>query len=164
MANQVLKPILQNGIGQPYLALFDPMGMPIKNVLTGIPIGAYISSWSFQYDEESENLATIVIDVGNPDTVDIKELQENSTIYLQWGYIYSNGEFISSPVRTIKVRDLDCIFNDSGTHITLKCVDGTGDLRYFPPYSYSDLPQYTLSAMLEQGYYKSVGVIIEEFK
>lgn len=90
--------ILYNGTATPYMALFDSGGMPIMNVITGIPLGAYISNWSYKYDEEKENLATITFDTGDPDTVDIPELQEGSIIYLQWGYIYPDGQFISSPI------------------------------------------------------------------
>ena len=43
------KPILYNGMGQPYLALFDFRGMPIVNPITGIPLGAYISTWNYRY-------------------------------------------------------------------------------------------------------------------
>ena len=42
------KPILYNGMGQPYLALFDFRGMPIMNPITGIPLGAYISTWNYR--------------------------------------------------------------------------------------------------------------------
>ena len=81
------KPILYNGMGQPYLALFNFGGMPIMNPITGIPLGAYISTWSYRYDEEKENLATLTFDTGNPDTVDIADIQENQQICLQWGYL-----------------------------------------------------------------------------
>lgn len=160
---KILKPILQQGIGQPYLALFDSGGMPIRNPITGIPLGAYITDFSFLYDEEQENLATFSLETGNPDTVDIPALQEGSTIFLQWGYIYSNGESISSPVRIIKIRDFDCIFDDTGTHITIKCIDGVGDLRYYPPYSFSVEEGHSLSALLDRGYYNNIGIVIEEF-
>ena len=72
------KPILYNGMGQPYLALFDFRGMPIMNQITGIPLGAYISTWNYRYDEEKENLATITFDTGDPDTVDIDAQMVNS--------------------------------------------------------------------------------------
>lgn len=36
------------------------------NPITGIPLGAYISNWSYKYDEEKENLATITFDTGDP--------------------------------------------------------------------------------------------------
>ena len=163
MADKLLTPILPQGIGQPYLSLFDAEGNPIKNTLTGIPLGAYITSWNFVYDEEKENTSTITIETGNPDTVDISELQENSTIYLQWGYIYPDGQFVSSPVRAIKVRDFNCNFDAEGTHITLICIDGVSALRYFPPHNFSDLESYKLSTLLDQGYYNALGIVIEEY-
>ena len=106
------KPILYKGMGQPYLALFNFGGMPIMNPITGIPLGAYISTWSYRYDEEKENLATITFDTGNPDTVDIAEIQENQNICLQWGYIYPDGQFVSGPIKVIKVRDFEATFGN----------------------------------------------------
>ena len=163
MASEILKPILQKGTGQPYLAIFDSGGMPIRNPITGIPLGAYITDFYFSYDEEKENIASFTLETGDPDSVDIESLQEGSTIFLQWGYIYSNGESVSSPVRVIKIRDFDCVFDDNGTHITIKCIDGTGDLRYYPPYSFSVVEGYSLSSMLDNGYNNNIGVVIEEF-
>ena len=83
MATKVNQPILYNGTAMPYLALFDSLGMPVMNTVTGIPLGAYISKFTYMYDEEKENLATLVFDTGDPDTVDIPELQEGSVIFLQ---------------------------------------------------------------------------------
>lgn len=108
MATKVNQPILYNGTAMPYLALFDSLGMPVMNTVTGIPLGAYISKFTYMYDEEKENLATLVFDTGDPDTVDIPELQEGSVIFLQWGYVYPDGQFISGPIKTIKIRDFDC--------------------------------------------------------
>lgn len=158
------QPILYNGTATPYMALFNSGGMPIMNPITGIPLGAYISNWSYKYDEEEENLATITFDTGDPDTVDIEDLQESSIIYLQWGYIYPDGQFISSPVRSIKVRDLDCVFDSTGTHVTIKCIDTVGDLRFQPPYTHSDLSEYSLSNFLDNGCNNDIGVIIEIFQ
>lgn len=160
----VNKPILFNGTGAPYLALFDSMGMPIMNPITGIPLGAYMSSFSYVYDEEQENLGTLVFDTGDPDTVDISSLQEGSVIFIQWGYIYPDGQFISGPIRSLKIRDLDCTFDSTGTHVTLKCIDGVGDLRYQPPYTYSDLEEYRFSKFIEDGCNDNIGVIIEIFQ
>ena len=36
---------LYKGTGTPYLAMFEKKGIPVMNPLTGIPLGAYISSW-----------------------------------------------------------------------------------------------------------------------
>lgn len=157
-------PILYNGTGQPYMALFDSSGMPIMNPITNIPLGVYISSWNYLYDEEKENLATLTFETGDPDTVDIPAIQENSILFLQWGYIYPDGQFISSPVKILKVRDFEAVFDSTGTHVTIKCVDSVGDLRHQPPFVYSDMDEYKLSTYLDNGCNNSTGVIIEIFQ
>ena len=47
MATKVNQPILYNGTAMPYLALFDSLGMPVMNTITGIPLGAYISKFTY---------------------------------------------------------------------------------------------------------------------
>ena len=139
------KPILYKGMGQPYLALFNFRGMPIMNPITGIPLGAYISTWSYRYD-------------------DIAEIQENQNICLQWGYIYPDGQFISGPIKIIKVREFEAVFDSTGTHVTIKCIDSSGDLRYQPAYVHSDMEGYKLSTYLDNGCGNATGVIIEIFQ
>lgn len=167
MANQkqVNDYVLLEGTATPYLAIFSSDGTPVKNPLTGVPLGAYISSFTFKYDEKEENLATLVIETGNPDTVDIQELQEGNIIFLQWGYWYPNGKVMSSPVRVIKIRDLESEFNDTGTHITLKCIDANGDLRYRPPFTYTGPDGVKFSDYLDSGMDSGdIGIIIERFE
>lgn len=157
-------PILHHGTGMPYLALFTAEGMPIMNPITGIPLGAYISNWNYIYDEEKENTSTIVLDTGDPDTVDIKELQENKDIFLQWGYFFSDGSIISGPQINIKVRDFNCIFDSSGTHVTLTCIDGTNHLRFMPAHKPTDSDSDNMVRFLDSGCGLNVGVIIEKFE
>lgn len=70
------------------------------------------------YMMKKRNLATITIDTGNPDTVDVEALQEIE-ISFTVGIYFSDGTFVSSPAINIKVRDFDCIFDSTGTHITI---------------------------------------------
>ena len=88
-------------------------------------------------------MATITFDTGNPDTVDIAEIQENQNICLQWGYIYPDGQFISGPIKIIKVREFEAIFDSTGTHVTIKCI---------------------VSTYLDNGCGNATGVIIEIFQ
>ena len=118
----------------------------------------------FRSGEEKENLATITIDTGNPDTVDVEALQENRDIFLQWGYIFSDGTFVSSPAINIKVRDFDCIFDSTGTHITIKCIDGTNHLRFMPPHKPTEDTDDSMVKFLDSGCGLNVGVIIERFE
>ena len=159
---------LQNGIAMPYLAIFDQDGMPVKNPITGIPLGVYISSFSYKYDEEKENQASLTLDTGDPDTVDIVGLQEGKTIILQWGYIYPDGSHKSSPVKTIKVKDLNCKFDSTGTHVTLQCIDGVANLRHSPPHRPSSAEddsdgRSSMVDFLDRGCDRNIGIIIEEF-
>jgi hypothetical protein len=144
-------PILYKGTGTPYLAIFDNQGIPVMNPLTGIPLGAYISSWSYVYDEEKENLATITIDTGNPDTVDVEALQENRDIFLQWGYIFSDGTFVSSPAINIKVRDFDCIFDStvSGLPVSIVIV---AKFSFSSSYTYDQLLIYAPKGIPVRGF------------
>lgn len=159
---------LQRGVAMPYLALFGQDGMPVNNPITGIPLGVYITNFSYMYDEEKENQASLTIDTGDPDTVDITELQENSTLLLQWGYIYPDGSHKSSPIKSIKVKDLNCKFDSTGTHLTIKCIDGVSNLRHSPPHRPSSIDDdsdgySSMVDFLNRGCDRGIGIIIEEF-
>jgi hypothetical protein len=159
----------EDGIAMPYLAIFGEDGTPVMNKLTGVPLGAYITKFTYKYDEEKENQASITFETGDPDTVDLDELQENKTILRQWGYVYPSGSFISSPVKSIKVKDFNCTFNSTGTHVTIVCVDGVSSLRHVPPHppcDASDLGDGKSSMVdfLDRGCDREVGVIIEYFE
>lgn len=156
------------GTATPYIALFDSSGVPIKNPLTNIPLGAYISKFSFKYDEEKENNCSLTFDTGNPDTIDIDAFKEGRTLNIQWGYIYSNGTSYSGPLRGLKIKDVNAVFDNLGTHITLKCIDATVELRTLPSHrpSAEDDDNDGVSSMadyLDRGCDIGLGIIIEKF-
>jgi hypothetical protein len=157
-----------HGTAQPYLALFDSGGIPVINPITGIPLGEYIESFSFKYDEEKANQASITFSTGNPDIVDIEALKEGKTVLLQWGYIYANGNHISGPVRPIKVKDFNAIFDSKGTKCTIIFVDSVIEMRSLPPHkpSAEDDDKDGISSMvnfLDRGCDHDLGIIIEKF-
>jgi hypothetical protein len=157
-----------NGTATPYLALFDEQTNPIMNTQTGIPLGAYISKFSYKYDEDKENLATLTFDTGDPDTVNIDELQVGKTIYLQWGYIFPDGTFHCVKPKAIKIRDYNCVFDNTGTHSTIKCVDGVNSLRYLPGHA-PNAPEddddgvSSMVDFMDRGCDANIGIIIEKF-
>ena len=157
------KGILQDGTGTPYIALFSKDGMPIMNKLTSIPLGAYLSSFYYKSDESDPNEADLTFDVGNPDTVDQEELQVNKDIWIQWGYIYSDGTSISNTPKSLKIKDFDILFDDSGTHCTLKCADGTLDLVKLLPLKAGGDENERMSKFLDNGCELEMGVVIEKF-
>lgn len=157
-----------HGTATPYLAIFNGEGYPVMNPITGIPLGAYISSFAYKYDEEKENQAMLTFDTGNPDTVDIKELQEGKTIYLQWGYVFPDRSSLSGPIKSIKIKDFNCTFDSTGTHATIVCIDGVVALRHLPPHrpSAEDDDDDGISSMvdfLDHGCNHNIGIVIEYF-
>ena len=155
--------ILLEGTATPYLAIFNESGMPVMNQITGIPLGAYVSNFSYKYDEENENEATITFGTGDPDIVDQDDLQTDKQIWLQWGYIYSDGTSVCNDPKAVKVKDFNATFDDSGTHSTLKCIDGTGDIRLAMPLRAGGDPNEAMSKFLDEGCEMGIGVVIEKF-
>lgn len=154
------------GTATPYLALFNSDGEPIMNQLTEIPLGEYITQFSYKYDEQKENQARLTFEVGDPDIVDQVDLQEGSTILLQWGYIFNNGSHISGPIKSIKVKDFNSTFDSTGVHVSLVCIDGAVSLRHIPPCApcaEEDKAEMGFMKFLDNGCMMNVAVIIEEF-
>ena len=164
MAEKIVnRPILYFGTGTPYLALFTELGMPVMNLITGIPIGAYINKFSYKTDESKENLCTLELSTGNPATVDKETIQEGCTLLIQWGYIFPDGSSISSPMVALKIRDMDILFDDQGTKITLKCVDKSVKIRQMPIWVPKPDGKTTLKDFMDAGLNSGQGIIIEKF-
>lgn len=156
--------VLMYGTATPYVALFDGGQIPIINPLTNIYLGAYISKFDYKFDEEHENIATLVLDTGNPDSADIESIQEGQTIYIQWGYIYPDGSYKSSKVHAMVVKELDLKFHDRGTTLTIKCKDGVSSLREDIPYKSDGTDTYTMKSFMDDGFGQNRGIIIQMFE
>lgn len=157
-------PILYKGTGAPYVALFNEIGKPIENTLTGLPIGAYINKFSYKTEEAEENLCTLEICTGNPATVDEEALQEGSTLIIQWGYIFADSSSSSSEPVSLKIRDVDILFDDNGTKMTLKCIDKTAKLRQVPIWVPDPESDITLIDYMDEGLGCNMGIVIERFE
>ena len=161
-------PVLVGGTAQPYLALFDVDGKPILNTLTGIPLGPYISSFSYKTEVDNENQATILIDSGSPLMVDGTEVSEGHQIFIQFGYIYADGRTLSSKPIALKVKDVDLLFDDRGTHITLKCIDDSMISRFTPTFipipKGTEKEEFTLEQFMDNGCNNFIGIIIRKYK
>lgn len=163
MPKVINKPILFQGTAAPYVALFNEIGMPIMNTITGIPLGAYIHGFNYKTDESKENLCTITLTTGNPITVDNGAIQEGCTLLIQWGYIYPDGSSLSGPVISLKIRDMDITFDGQGTKIVLKCVDKSGKIRQMPIWVPSPESETTLKDFMDDGLNCGIGIVIEKF-
>lgn len=154
---------LMQGTGTPYIAFFNEEGQPLENPDTGVPLGAYVTSFELKLSEEAEDYGTIRIDNSSPDLVNIDELKENGVILIQYGYIFSNGLTKSSKPRKLVVKQVSLAFDESGTHITIMVKDSVTDLRHSIPFKPSG-DDVTMLDYMDIGFGQDVGVIIEMFE
>ena len=154
---------LHHGTATPYIALFNAFLEPIMNPLTGIPLGAYMSRFDYNFDQESENVCEVTFDTGDPATADIAELKDGYELGIQFGYIYDDGTYKSSKLHYLKVKEVDCVFDDQGTHITIRMKDSVNDLRGSEPYKPAG-EGYTFKKFLDEGMGLMRGLIIEKFE
>ena len=115
--------ILPDGTGTPYLAIFSPTNKPIVDPKSGLPIGIFVSSFFYEYSDEKEDTAEIVIDIDNPNLLDIPELQKQRSLKVQWGWLYPNKKNKIGPLRSIVIVDSDSAYGSQGVKFTLKCQD-----------------------------------------
>ena len=130
--------VLQNGTGTPYLGIFNGMAKPIMDPKYNLPIGMYVTSFEYVYDEEDCDEATIHLDCDNPDLVDLNDLQYYRPIQLQWGYIYPSNVTYQGPVRKVIIIGREVSFDETGTHITLTMGDATTILKNSPANYYNN--------------------------
>jgi len=126
------KPILKDGTGTPYIAIFNSRGKPIIDPKNKIPIGMNVYDWWYEYNEEKEDSAEIALETDNPNLVDHPDLNIQSTINMQWGYIYADGTSHCGPVRTVIIRDTNVEFGTNGTRLVLICTDSFATTKTTP--------------------------------
>lgn len=115
--------MLDNGQGTPYLALFDGNQKPIIDLKNNLPIGMLVSNFVYEYDEEEDEKAEIVIETDNVDLLDQPEFGDKMPLILQWGFILPDGKIKVSPLRKVIIRDTEWEGTENGVRVTLKCTD-----------------------------------------
>jgi hypothetical protein len=123
---------LPSGHAMPYIAIFDQKGDPIMDPFTELPLGMYVTEFTYKFDEEDDDELNIVIETGNPDIASLPAFKNRFPLIVQWGYIYPNGGKKVSQPRTVIVRDDTLDINESGIKVTLKCTDSFSLLKSQP--------------------------------
>lgn len=112
---------LPDGVGMPYVAIFGIQDKPILDPISGLPLGTYVVSFEYIWDEEKENTCEVTIETNNPDIIDIPQLATKMPLKFQWGYIYPNGESSSGPVKKMVIDDIEGKWSETGIKYILKC-------------------------------------------
>lgn len=124
--------ILELGTATPYLAIFDVTQKPIMIESKGQPLGTFVSSFWYEYCEEDDDKAEIVIETDTPDICNLPSLGIQMMLHLQWGYIFPQNEKKCGPVRKVVIRDVEESYSARGIKITLKCTDAFSLLKQSP--------------------------------
>lgn len=124
--------ILKGGTATPFLSIYSSKGTPIMDPKNKLPIGTYVSDFWYEYREEDSDECEITIECDNPDLITLPELSVQSTLILQWGYIYFDNTSYNGPVRKVMIRDYQADFNETGTRFVLKCTDLVAILKNKP--------------------------------
>ena len=119
---------LVEGMGAPYVGIFDREDKPIIEPESGLSLGELCESFSYESVEEGVDSAEFTIHCSNPNILNLKSLQYRATVNLQWGYIppnpkeYSKNNPPFSKVKTMTIVKRNIVFNDNGVtvHIELK--------------------------------------------
>ena len=130
-------PILPNGTGTPYLAIFDGDGAPIIDEKLGLPIGMLLDNFIYEYTEEKEDSGSFVITTDNSDLPSNPKLAYQMPLKLQWGWIYPDGSYISGPIRKVIVIGSSSSFTSNGVTLEIKFADASILLKQSPAVYFS---------------------------
>lgn len=155
--------ILQNGTGTPYLGIFNGSAQPIIDPKNKLPIGVFVTSFEYVYDEEDCDEGRITIETDNPDLVALNDLGYYRPLQLQWGYIFPSQMTYQGPVRKVMITGREVTFNETGTHITLMFSDASVILKNHPANYFNNTGgflEYLRDILLGKG----VGTILVDYR
>lgn len=118
--------VLPNDFGKPYVWLFNvnKETITIKDDYNKeININERITSFSYKYNEENDDLCTIKFHIGNVSQLNHWLFREDQQFKVQWGYILPGASVVKSAMRTIAVRDINTNYKSDGIEIELECTD-----------------------------------------
>lgn len=136
------KPVLLNGNGTPYLAIFDGAGSPIMDIFNDLPIGMEVENFNYKYTEGKGDKGKFTIVTDFVDIVDHPSLQFKMPLKIQWGWIFSDISFKSSPVRLVNVKSHQIEFTPDGVRFTIEFADAKMFLEAEPSKFVGDKTDY----------------------
>lgn len=136
------KPVLLNGNGTPYLAIFDGSENPIMDDLNDIPIGMEVTKFVYKYTEGKGDSGEFTIETNYVNIVDNPSLQYKMPLKLQWGWLFSDGSSKVGPVRIVNISDHKIDFDPEGIKFTIKFKDAKKFLEDAPPNYFANQIDY----------------------
>lgn len=124
-----LTPVLENGTGTPYLAIFKTTGDAIKDPVNGLPLGMMVTSFSYTFIEDNPDEGEFTVETPNEEVIDLPDLGYNMPLMLQWGWIFPSGKVNIGPLRKVMIVGHHTSFGTTGIKLTIKVSDITINLK-----------------------------------
>lgn len=162
-------PILYEGTGTPYLALFDKTGAPLKDPKSGDYLSSFVTSFKHKLGGENSDddaQLDVIFQYEDATLLDIPEIHAKKIIYFQYGYVFPDGSFVCGPAYTMKVMRFDMTLNAQSCTFHMYAKDVTISLRYSGPFRPTMDPSVTLKSLMDLGFSNGeerFPVIIKEF-
>lgn len=127
--------VLNTGLGMPLVWLFDNNNNPIKftdktfDLEKEVNLSEFLIDFKYVYDEENDDECTIKFQFQSVDQANAAYLEEDTIIYIKWGYVLPGGNFTKSPLRMISIRNIDVDQQPDKILIEWKCTDLVSYLR-----------------------------------
>lgn len=134
--------VLKAGTGVPYLAIFDGNRQPIIDPKSGLPIGMFMVSFDYEYDEDKVNSAEFMLETDNPDLIMHPALDYQMPIRLQWGWIHPDGTASVSKVRSLIVTNHKLKMGRDKVEIKVECKDASILLQQQPAKYFQESEDY----------------------
>ena len=115
-----MKQILEYGIGTVYVAIFDGLDKPIIDTKYKKPLGMYVTSFEYTFDEEDSDSGELEIQIDNPDIVDNPSLKYMMPLKVQWGWLLPQNKKVVSPLKKVIVLKRRVSFTPNGVNLNIK--------------------------------------------
>lgn len=154
--------ILLEGVGAPYVAVFDAASNAIIDPSSGLPIGELIDNFVYEYAEEKEDSGSFVITTKGSAICDVPALQYSNILWIQWGYLLPNGSVICGKARQVMITDISAGFKNDRVTLEVKFADSSIRLKNVPAnYFSTELDFFNDLVGLLQGY--SITPVIKRY-
>ena len=114
---------LNDSIKTPIVYLYNEAGNLLTSSMEGLDLG--IVDFTYEYDDEEEELCTIKIQAKHHDAIDSLNIRRNAILSARWGYI---GGPLSNQVK-VAVRDIASKYGTNIIYSEYKCTDLTTFLK-----------------------------------
>lgn len=126
------KSILPEGTGTPYVTFFNGSGIVLTDLVTGLPVGTFVTSFKFEQKEGETKEVSITLKVPTQFAIRGSDIAPYAPIKVKWGWIYPDGTYTYGPLWNLVVVGMEVSYTPTAIDINLKLNDRTILLKNSP--------------------------------